>query len=274
MKHGTLRPDFCVLDDLESADTARNPESVEKLIETIKKDIEPLGGKERLSILQTATPICEGDLVEKIKNDKSWTTTTFPAVIQFPKNMDLWSEYFALYDAECVDSNGMNHDESLAFYKENFDKMNEGAEVFSPTRFSKKDGHLSAIQKLLEIQHTLGDNVFMSEYQMSPVQMKFALPITPELVASRKSTLRELEIPSENVQFVCAASDLNISQYITTVIMVFLRNHTSVVIWHKFKKCHIPANIPPEDYTSRLYNLLAEHGREIKAACDNAGIKL
>ena len=130
--------------------------------------------------------------MDKIKQDKSWTTTTFPAVIQFPKNMDLWSEYFALYDAECVDSNGMNHDESLAFYKENFDKMNDGAEVFNPTRFSKKDGHLSAIQKLLEIQHTLGDNVFQSEYQMSPVSLKFALPITPELVASRTSTLREL----------------------------------------------------------------------------------
>jgi hypothetical protein len=56
--------------------------------------------------------------------------------------------------------------------------------------------------------------------------------------------------------------------------MVFLRNQTSIVIWHKFKKCRIPANIPPEDYTQRLYQLLAEHGREIRQVCDKAGIRL
>ena len=67
---------------------------------------------------------------------------------------------------------------------------------------------------------------------------------------------------------------MNVSQYITTVIMVFLRNQTSIVIWHKFKKCRIPANIPPEDYTQRLYQLLAEHGREIRQVCDKAGIRL
>lgn len=152
--------------------------------------------------------------------------------------------------------------------------MNHGAQVFNPTRYSESDGHLSAIQKLLELQHTLGDNVFQSEYQMAPVSLKFALPITPEMVASRKSTLRELQIPEENVQFVCAATDLNVSKYLTSVIMVFMRNQTSVVIWHKFKKCRIPANIPPEDYTSRLYQLLGEHGRELKKVCQDSGINL
>ena len=75
-------------------------------MDTIKKDIIPLGGKQRLSILQTATPICADDLVEKIKQDKSWISTTFPAIIQYPKNMELWQQYFSLYDAECVDTDG------------------------------------------------------------------------------------------------------------------------------------------------------------------------
>lgn len=262
-KHGTMRPSLVLLDDLQDFESAQNPAQVEKLVEIINKDIIPLAGKERLSILQTATPICPDDLVEKIKGDKSWTTTIYPAIMRYPTRMELWDEYFKLFQQEQVD--GTSHAESLAYYRENFDKMNEGSDVFSPTRYSEKDGHISAIQKLLELRFQIGENAFMSEYQMSPVQVKFALPITPELVASRKSTLRELEVPSENVQFVCAASDLNVSKYITTVIMVFLRNHTSVVIWRKFKKCRIPANIPPEDYASRLYNLLAEHGRELKA---------
>ena len=57
--------------------------------------------------------------------------------------MTLWDEYFKLFQKEQV--NSMTHDESLAFYKENFDKMNAGAEVFNPSRFSEKDGHISAI---------------------------------------------------------------------------------------------------------------------------------
>ena len=127
-----------------------------------------------------------------------------------------------MWDEENVAETG--HSGSLGFYKEHKDEMDSGSDVFNPTRYSEKDGHISAIQKLLEIQHSLGDSVFMSEYQMSPQQLQFALPITPKLVASRVSTLKELEIPTEGVQYICAASDLNLAKYITTVIMVFMRD--------------------------------------------------
>lgn len=50
-------------------------------MEIIHKDIMNLGGKERLSILQTFTPICEGDVVDKIRSDSNWTTTVYPALI-------------------------------------------------------------------------------------------------------------------------------------------------------------------------------------------------
>lgn len=96
-KHGTMRPSLVLLDDLQDFESAQNPSQVQKLVEIIQKDIIPLAGKERLSILQTATPICPDDLVEKIRNDKSWTTTTFPAIIRFPTKMALWDEYFKLF---------------------------------------------------------------------------------------------------------------------------------------------------------------------------------
>lgn len=143
MKHGNLRPTFVILDDLQSPEQAENPEAVEKLMELIRKDVIPLAGKERLSILQTATQICPDDLVQKIKDDKSWKVTTFPAIIEYPEKMELWEQYFKLYDEERVE--GTAHDESLAFYKEHFDEMNKGSQVFNPSRYSERDGHLSAI---------------------------------------------------------------------------------------------------------------------------------
>lgn len=102
--------------------------------------------------------------------------------------------------------------------------MDDGSEVFNPTRYSEKDGHISALQKLLEIRATVGESAWASEYQMNPVQLQAAIQITPEVVASRKSDLKELEIPDENVQWVCASSDLNLAKYITTTIVVFMRD--------------------------------------------------
>lgn len=106
LKRGNLRPSYVILDDIMTAQDARSPEAVEKLMEAINKDIIPLSGKERLSILQTATPIAPDDLVEKIKQDNSWRTTIFPAVISFPKNKLLWEQYFNMWDEENVQKTG------------------------------------------------------------------------------------------------------------------------------------------------------------------------
>lgn len=142
------------------------------MLDSIKKDIIPLAGKERLSIIQTATPICQGDLVEQIQQDKTWQTTLYPAIISYPKNKALWDEYFTIYDGELTKEN-VSHQSSLNFYKEHFDEMNEGVEVFNPSRFSQKDGHISMIQKLLELEHNLGSAAFQAEYQMNPPKEQF-----------------------------------------------------------------------------------------------------
>ena len=263
LKRGNLRPSYVILDDIMTAQDARSPEAVEKLMEAINKDIIPLSGKERLSILQTATPIAPDDLVEKIKQDNSWRTTIFPAVISFPKNKLLWEQYFNMWDEENVQKTG--HVQSLDFYKAHRGEMDEGSEVFNPMRYSEKDGHISAIQKLLELQHTLGESVFLSEYQMTPAQITFAVPITPDLVVSRKSNLKMLEVPQENVNAVIASTDLNLSFALTTTITVFMRDQTSVVIYHKFRKSNIHVNVPEQEYYKQVYELLSQHGRELKA---------
>ena len=51
LKRGNLRPSYAILDDIQTAQDARSAEAVEKLMDAINKDIIPLSGKERLSIL-------------------------------------------------------------------------------------------------------------------------------------------------------------------------------------------------------------------------------
>jgi hypothetical protein len=261
-----------MLDDLQTTESAQHPEQVEKLLDVIKSDVIPLAGKQRISLLQTFTPIRVDDLVQKIREDSNWRTTVYPAIMSMPKNMELWDEYFRMWDSENVAV--VSHEQSLAFYDEHKDEMDEGVEVFNPTRYSEKDGHHSMIQKLLELKHTLGEQVFNAEYQMKPAELQFALPITPKIVASRISTLKEGQLPERGVQCVIASSDLNLSKYVTTTIVCFNNDCTTNVIWRKFRKCSIPINIPEADYQKRVYDLLGQHGKELRVVADQYHFKI
>lgn len=63
IRHGTMRPSMVMLDDLQTTESAAHPEQVEKLLDIIKSDVIPLAGKQRISLLQTFTPIRVDDLV-------------------------------------------------------------------------------------------------------------------------------------------------------------------------------------------------------------------
>lgn len=63
--------------------------------------------------------------------------------MSMPTNMKLWDEYFRMWDGENVA--GVSHEESLAFYDKNKAEMDDGVQVFNPTRYSEKDGHHSMI---------------------------------------------------------------------------------------------------------------------------------
>lgn len=80
--------------------------------------------------------------------------------------MNLWEEYFQMWGEENLAHTG--HAQSLEFYRSHFDEMNEGAVVFNPNRYSERDGHISALQKLLELKHVVGEAAWASEYQMNP----------------------------------------------------------------------------------------------------------
>lgn len=245
MKKGTLRPSLVLLDDLQDSETAENPESVEKLLQIIRKDVMNLGGKQRLSILQTATPICPDDLVEQIRADRNWKTTTFPGIISWPKNMDLWDRYFKIYDDELATE--APHDGSLAYYRENRDAMDLGAEVFNPTRFSEKDGHISAIQKLLEQRKAIGPAAFEAEFQMKPVKYSLALDVSPKDVANRLNGSPMGTAP-DGFTFTVASTDLNLSYAMTTVVVAFKRDMTACVLDHFVRKVSVDSKLPEAEY--------------------------
>ena len=277
-KRGTLRPDIAALDDIQTDEDAANPETVLKNLDIIRKSILNLGGKKKIAVLMTATIIEPDDLAVKIMEDKAWKTTFFPAFIKWPTDWikdpkdGLWAHYFELYDAENLAEK--KHTGSLAFYKANRAKMDAGADVLSPMNFNRSDGHISAIQKLMDKLHEIGEAAFSCEMQMKPKEATMALNISAKDVLAKASPdVKRLSVPP-GFSFVTAATDLNLSYALTTVIKAFKPDTSSVVIWTETYPSAIDGRLTGRAYYDAVYAKLVEYGRHLSAMLSDAGVSL
>jgi hypothetical protein len=268
LKVGRLRPDCVILDDLQSAEMASNPDQVLKVQDIIKKDIMNLSSRGKLAVLMTSTPLMPEDLCEKIENDIAWKTTKYPAIISWPKDIlnnpedGLWARYFKMYDSELADD--QTHEGSLTYYKNNRSEMDEGAVLFAPERFKKEDGHISGLQALLEKRHVIGDAAFQAEMQMKPNKFSFKLDIKPRDVLLKSIDVPQLVVPDGYI-FVAASTDLNLSYALTTTIIGFKPDMTAHVIHYFFTRCNVDSTMPTAQYNEAVYDLLTGLGQEIAA---------
>lgn len=265
IKSGKLRPDFVLLDDIQSHESAESAEQVDKLLQIIKKDVFGLAGKGKLNVLMTSTPIAPDDLCSKIEQDPNWKTTKYKAVMAWPKDIlehaddGLWAQYFRLYDAENADDKP--HVGSHAFYRQNRKAMDDGAVLFAPHRF-KRGEHLSALQSLLEVRHTIGNSAFSAEHQMQVHRYSFALDIQPKNVLAKIIDLPPFTVPDGTLLTV-ASSDLNVSYAITTTVVAFDRDMSAHVAWHELGRCRIDSTLPEAEYNNAVIRALTAVGKHL-----------
>lgn len=267
LKVGMLRPDLVLLDDLQTDKSASSQTQVRKLLDYIRKDVMQLSSTRKIAVLMTSTPICPNDLCYEIEHDRAWHTTKHKAVQSWPDDYLLdeqkskWAHYLRLYDLELAQD--IPHEQSLDFYRQNREEMDRGSETFIE-RFSPEDGHVSAIQMLIEKRHTIGEEAFQSEMQMEPVVPKTALNISPQDVLSQIGSYRLLETPFK-AQIVVAALDLNVSYAATLSIVAFQRDLTAHVLHHEVVPCSISMTLSDAVYNQKVYALLQTIGEKLKS---------
>lgn len=265
LKCGKLRPDLVLLDDLQSHESAESAEQVQKLLDIIKCDIMNLSGKGKMNLLMTSTPVAADDLTCAIEADPNWKTTKYKAVLSWPKDIrdnpdnGLWAQYFKLFDAE--NAQDKPHDGSRAFYRKNRKAMDDGAVLFAPHRY-KPNEHLSALQALLEVRHTIGNAAFSVEHLLTVVRYSFALDIQPKNVLAKMIDIPALVIPEGTVLTV-ASSDLNVSYAISTSVVAFDRDMTAHVVWHEITKCRIDSKLPETEYNNAVIRALTGVGQHL-----------
>jgi len=208
------RPDFVLLDDLDSRDSLAAQDGVMagKIEEIIDKTVAGLAGQSRrLGQFMLCTITSRQAAAYKYSDPAqkpAWSGERIPAILKWPERRDLWDQYIALRQAGKSDlKDGKPKDvfgrESHALYLANREEMDRGAEVENPYNYESgllPDGtqkQVSALQACFDYIADYGMESFLTEKQNDPPEEDGAEDsgITPQLVMSRTNGLDRCELP-------------------------------------------------------------------------------
>ena len=192
----SLRPDFVIVDDPQTDESARSPSQCQKRLAVLNGAILGLAGPgQKIAGVMPCTVISAGDVADQVLDqDKSpeWQGSRFKMLYEFPANTKLWDQYGELRAESLRAGRGLA--DATAFYAANREAMDAGAVVAWPQRFNHDE--LSAIQSAMNL--SLRDEPsFMAEYQNSPMQLHGddAEVITADQAASKINGLSVGVVP-------------------------------------------------------------------------------
>jgi len=189
-----IRPDFVMLDDLDSRDSLAAEHGViaGKIERCLDQTVAGLGGpNRRLGKVFICTITSRRSAAYKYTNREAkpaWNGERIPAIVEWPKRKDLWEQYIDLRTRNrAEDPYGRA---ARDFLQEHFDEMHDGAVLTSEHDFNPdplEDGepeHLSALQKLYDYIADNGLDSFMTEHQNDPPEESrlFTVEVTPSHV--------------------------------------------------------------------------------------------
>lgn len=173
---GAMRPDYVLLDDIQTRADAFSELKTNKLVNWVQQDVMGLGGNELLSVAMASTPIKCGDLSDQFADAElhpEWRTLTLPMISAWPERLDLWREYDELY-LEGMQSAQHDFAAATEFYLANREAMDAGADVLDPMNYDQQR-ELSGLQHARNLLLRANNrDAFDAEYQLKtrrPMQL-------------------------------------------------------------------------------------------------------
>lgn len=233
MKHkrpdGTQqRPDFVLLDDPQTDESAASPLQVRKRLDVIRKNILKLGGHDRrIAVCCNATIIRPDDVAEQLLDPKrfpAWQGERIRMVNAWAggrpvdeakakdwKGLDtherMWlGDYARLrntFDPETLGDQQRAHREATEFYRRNRPTMDAGCEVTWEHCYDP-DTEVSAVQHAYNLLIDDGPEVFASECQNDPLKPEEQTTEgpKPDQIAAKVNRLPRGTLPLEGSRLV------------------------------------------------------------------------
>lgn len=204
------RPDFILIDDPETQESAKSLVQIESREHTINQDLsglavqgDPLG---MLMLTTVQTRICLSLKYTDPQEYPAWDGKRWKALETWPDNRQLWEEYMLMRkeDQQNGDKWGSKATEMV---KEKYDEMHAGAVVANPYAVPK--GCVSALQGLYNFICDKGIEAFLTEYQNDPPKEdeSESEALTDLRIINKQWTGDQYLMPSET-QIVTATIDL------------------------------------------------------------------
>lgn len=210
------RPDFVLIDDPETQESANSDDQIASREETLDKDIAGLAGQTSGLAIVTLTTVqnakCLSFKLTDRKIKPSHNGVRFGMVRQWPTRMELWEEYIATRRAnqEAGDEHARG---ATQLYRDNRADMDAGVEMlvdyFVPVEIGGEQMVLSAIQQAFNKIADTSLSAYKSEYQNDPDpdEQPDTVGLTAGKVASRISGLLQGE-KATDTQFVTVGLDI------------------------------------------------------------------
>jgi predicted phage terminase large subunit-like protein len=174
-RNGSQRPDLILLDDLESRDSNNTPELRQKAKDWLNQDLMPAYDPTQTAVIFMGTLVHVDSLLNYVLTERrDFIKNTFPAIIEWPKRMDLWAEFERIYkehqptEAELAEMEDAEEETAtpnaraaLNFYAKHREEMDEGAKVLWPDRFP--------LENLFLEKQNYGSKAFNTEFQNNPL---------------------------------------------------------------------------------------------------------
>jgi len=199
-----LRPDFVIVDDPQTRESAKSPVQCHDRLEILTKSVMKLAGHTKsMACVVNATVIATGDMVDQLLDQSrypAWQGERIPMVRKFSdRHDDLWMGTYrdlrCTFSKDVVADQARAHREANEFYLANREAMDAGCHVSWASCFDPDTEH-SAIQHAYNALIDDGADVFASEFQQEPLRDEAAaLGITSDEVRRRAIDVPRWVVP-------------------------------------------------------------------------------
>ncbi len=211
LEDGTrLRPDFVLLDDPqtdESAHSQTQTDSREGLIQSAVLNM--AGPDKKIAGLLAGTVIEENDLMDRMLNPElhpEWNGERCSLVYRWPDTLDMWKTYANIRRRGLADGDGGQ--DAHKYYLDNREKMDKGAQVAWEQRYNIDEA--SALEHAYNLLIDLGEEAFYSEYQNQPKSSAHkTYELNIDTVAKNVNIYSVRQVP-DNAVWVTGMTDINL----------------------------------------------------------------
>lgn len=277
------RPDFILLDDIQTDKDAQSPTVCERIHKTIKRSV-LFGGSHSKPIraILTITPNKPGDVASRFaRKEPSWEVARYGMLKSMPKNMHKWEEFSRIllnFDRYREGDREKAQYRAKQFVIDNYAELHEGAVPAWEWAYDwiDPDGiEVSAVHHAMIIYYEEGEEAFKYECQCELGEEqteKDDLLVDADTVCGRVNITKRFVLPPEDLHIVTHV-DVNqeILSYVTmscgptfrpTVIDYGTWPKQETNVWKKKNiyttLSRLYPDYRPEDISGRLYQAVQD----------------